>query len=139
MLATTLIAISAGIVLVMGLAHLRLTYFSQAFAARDREVEEKLAIVAPVISPKTTMKKIHTGFHVSHSLSVIMFGAIYLYLALAQSAVLFGSPFLLAIGGIFLLIYVILAIRYWFELPLMGVGVAFALYMAGVVAAIVIA
>jgi hypothetical protein len=133
--AATLIAISAGIVLVMGIAHLHLTYFSRAFAARDAALEQKLGLVSPLISSNTSMKKIHTGFHVSHSLSVILFALVYGYLALVHADFLFQSPFLVVLGALFLLAYVVLAKLYWFEKPLIGVGVAFACYVAGVVVA----
>jgi hypothetical protein len=135
MLAETFVAISAAIALAMGIAHIHLTYFTRAFAARDAALEEKLNSVSPRLTANTTMKKIQTGFHVSHSMGVILFGLIYGYLALLHSTFLFQSTFLVVLGAVVLLTYIVLAKLYWFEKPLIGVSVAFAFYIAGVAVA----
>src|SRR5260221_2815647 len=74
MLAGILIATSATIALFLGLAHIYLTFFTRAFAARDAALEEKLKSVSPRISDQTTMRRAGVGFHASHALGVIFFG-----------------------------------------------------------------
>ena len=135
MLAGILIAISATIALLLGLTHIYLTFFTRAFAARDAALEEKLKSVSPRISSQTTMWRAGVGFHVSHSLGVIFFGLVYGYLALAQRDFLIRSPFLVVLGVLVLLGYVVLAQLYWFDRPLVGVALALACYVAGVAVA----
>jgi hypothetical protein len=135
MLAGILIAISATIALLLGLTHIYLTFFTRAFAARDAALEEKLKSVSPRISSQTTMWRAGVGFHVSHSLGVIFFGLVYGYLALAGRDFLIRSPFLVVLGALFLLGYVVLAQLYWFDRPLVGVALALACYVAGVAVA----
>jgi hypothetical protein len=74
MLAGILIATSATIALFLGLAHIYLTFFTRAFAARDAALEEKLKSVSPRISDQTTMWRAGVGFHASHALGVLFFG-----------------------------------------------------------------
>ncbi len=135
MLAGILIATSATIALFLGLAHIYLTFFTPAFAARDAALEEKLKFVAPRISSQTTMWRAGVGFHASHALGVIFFGLVYGYLALAERDFLIGSPFLVVLGALVLLGYIVLAKLYWFQRPLIGVALALACYVAGVAVA----
>jgi hypothetical protein len=92
MLAGILIATSATIALFLGLAHIYLTFFTRAFAARDAILEEKLKSVSPRISGQTTMWRAGVGFHASHALGVIFFGLVYGYLALAERDFLIRLP-----------------------------------------------
>ncbi len=135
MLAGILIAISATIALLLGLAHIYLTFLSRAFAARDAALEEKLKWVSPRISRQTTMWRAGVGFHASHALGVIFFGLVYGYLALAERDFLIRSPFLVVLGALVLFGYVVLAKLYWFDRPLIGVTLALACYVAGVAVA----
>jgi hypothetical protein len=134
MLAGILIATSATIALFLGLAHLYLTFFTRAFAARNATLEEKLKSVSPRISGQTTMWRAGVGFHASHALGVIFFGLVYGYLALAELNFLIRSPFLVVLG-VLLLGYVVLAKLYWFDRPLVGVALALACYLAGIAVA----
>ncbi|MGH8443744.1 MAG: LIC_13387 family protein [Solimonas sp.] len=137
MLAAILIAASACIAIGLGCAHLYLTYFTRAFSPRDAQLEARLKSVAPLLTRQMTMWRAQTGFHASHSLGAIVFGAVYANLALAHAQLLFHSPFLLVFGALVLLVYVLLAKLYWFVLPLLGLIAALVLYVAGVMVAYV--
>ncbi|MEK6284055.1 MAG: hypothetical protein AABN95_27280 [Acidobacteriota bacterium] len=129
-----LIAASASIPLVLGIAHLVFTFFDPKLRPRDPALEARMKEVSPVITSQTTMWKVWIGFNASHSFSAILFGSVYGYLALVQPAVLFHSGFLAILGGLFLLVYLILAKKYWFSTPFRYLVVAFILYAAGFVA-----
>src|SRR5713226_10063041 len=135
MLAGILIATSATIALFLGLAHMYLTFFTRAFAARDAALEEKLKSVSPLISAQTTMWRAGVCFHASHALGVIFFGLVYGYLAVAERDFLIRSPLFALLGALVLLDYVVLAKLYWFHRPLIGVALALACYIAGVAVA----
>jgi|SRR5215470_13418490 hypothetical protein len=137
MLAAVLVAISAAITLLLGGAHLYLTFFTRAFSPREATLEEKLKTVSPVLTSETTLWRSQVGFHVSHSLGIILFGAVFGYLALEHSTFFFQSRFLVALGAVFLLGYLVLAKLYWFSRPFIGVALALGLYLAGIVAAYV--
>jgi hypothetical protein len=131
--ASLLVAASAAIVLLLGLLHLVFTFYGPKLLPRDPALKTRMQEVSPVITRQTTMWKAWLGFNASHSVALILFGAVYGYLALVQSEVLFGSVFLLALGLLVLLGYVFLARAYFFRAPLRGVIAATGLYLAALV------
>src|SRR5450432_3964856 len=126
--ASSLVAASAAIVLLLGLAHLLFTCHGPKLLPRDRELKARMQQISPVITRQTTMWKAWVGFNASHSFGLILFGAVYGYLALAHGDFLFQSVFLLALGLILLLGYVLLAKLYFFRIPFRGVLAATILY-----------
>ena len=129
-LASTLVAASAAIILLLGLAHLLFSFRGPKLHPRDAALEARMKEVSPVLTRQTTMWKAWIGFNASHSNGAIFFGLVYGYLALAHSALLFQSAFLLLVGLVLLVGYVILARIYWFSIPLRGITVATVLYLA---------
>jgi hypothetical protein len=93
-LASSLIAGSAAIIMLLGLIHLLYTFYGPKLLPRDRDLKARMEEVSPVITRETTMWKAWVGFNASHSYGAILFGAVYGYLSLAHSAFLFQSMFL---------------------------------------------
>ena len=129
----SLVTASAAIMLLLGLLHLLFTFYGPKLLPRDRELQVHMQEVSPVITRQTTMWKAWVGFNASHSYGLILFGAVYGYLALAHSEFLFQSFFLLSLGLVLLLGYVFLAKRYFFSIPLRSVLLASCLYALAVV------
>jgi hypothetical protein len=96
-----------------------------------------MSVTPLVISRQTTMWKAWVGFNASHSFGAILFGLVYGQLALVQPRVLFGSPFLLAVGLALLCGHTFLAKRYWFKTPFRGILIALALYVGALIAAVI--
>lgn len=134
MLTTLLLTASAGIILFLGTAHLIYTFRGPKLRPRDVHLQTSMTQVSPVISRETTMWRAWVGFNASHSLGAILFGLVYGYLALTGQEFLRASPFLLAIGLLFLAGLVVLARRYWFSVPFMGIGAALICYVVGLIA-----
>jgi len=130
---SALLAASAAIVLLLGLAHLLYTFVGPKLLPRDRELRVRMQEVSPVITRRTTMWKAWIGFNASHSFGLILFGAVYGYLALAHGDFLFQSVVLLSVGLVLLFGYVILAKRYFFRIPFRGVLLATFLYVLALV------
>jgi hypothetical protein len=136
MQAALLVAASATVVLTLGLIHLLYTFRGTKLLPRDAALQDQMERVHPNITRQTTMWRAWIGFNASHSMGAILFGLVYLYLALAMPAALFGSLFLRALGLAFLCGYVLLGWRYWFSVPFRGVLLALVLFAAGLVMAI---
>ena len=132
MLASTLIATSAGIVLLFGSIHLLYTLHGNKLHPRDAAVMAAMQQTHPVITRQTTMWRANHGFNITHSMGLILFGLVYGYLALVQTALLWQSSFLIAVGLITLVAYVVLARLYFFSIPFRGVTLATLLYVMGV-------
>jgi hypothetical protein len=128
-----LIGSCAAIILFLGSVHLAYTFFTRKFSPVEGQVEMGMKQVAPRISSDMTMWKAWIGFHVSHSMGLMLFGLIYGYLSVCRWEVLKGSYFLTGLGLLVLLGYVVLARVFWFKAPLIGVSAATLLYVAGFV------
>ena len=126
-----LVAASAALVILLGLVHLGYTFWTRKLSPRDRELEARMQLVPLVLSPKALMGRAWVGFNASHGLGLLGFGLVYGYLALFQLDFLLHTPVLVVVGGLWLWGYVVLALRYWFSVPLRAVALALALYLVG--------
>jgi hypothetical protein len=135
MISRILISACAAIIIFLGSVHLAYTFFTNKFSPREEQLETAMKQVAPRISSETTIWKAWIGFHISHSIGLILFGLIYVYLAVCRWEVLQRSYFLAGLGLLVLVSYVLLARIFWFKAPLIGVSAATLLYVAGFVCA----
>ncbi len=132
MIANTLMAASAGIPLLLGTIHLLYTFLGNKFEPRDAALKTHMEQVSPVITRQTTMWRGWIGFNASHSMGAMLFGLIYGYLSLYHGAVLFQSIYLLTVGLAMLTGLLVLAKRYWFQIPLIGISISLVLYILSV-------
>jgi hypothetical protein len=134
-LASSLVAASSTVILLLGLAHLLYTFHGTKLHPRDPQLTAALKEAWPVITRQTTMWKAWVGFNASHSLGAILFGAVYGYLAVMHGEFLFQSQFLLGLGLLLLVGYALLGKLYWFSTPFRGIVLAMLLYLGGLIAA----
>jgi hypothetical protein len=127
------VAASAAVIFLLGVMHLWYTFRGHNLHPRDPELTSRMMTVSPVITSETTMWRAWIGFNATHSFGLILFGAPFGYLAMRQSAFLFQSWFLLALGFALLLSYAVVAKLYFFTTPFRGVVLATALYFLGIV------
>jgi hypothetical protein len=127
------IAASAAVILLLGLVHLWYTFRGPNLNPRDRELTAKMMTVSPVITRETTMWRAWIGFNATHSFGLILFGALFGYLAMRHSTFLYHSWFLLGLGLALLLSYAVVAKLYFFTTPFRGVVLATVLYLFGIV------
>ena len=137
MLAQTLIASSATVILSMGTGHLFGTFFTPLFQTRDPALEARMRQVSPKITSRTDMWSCWIGFNASHSLGAMLFGLLYGYLALFHFEMLIGSTFLAALGLAFLASFLVVGWRYWFRVPMTGLVVTTVLYVSGFALALI--
>ena len=135
--ASVLVALSAIVILFLGVVHVYYTVATNKFDPRDMDLKGRLEAVSPVLSSHMTMWKAWIGFHLSHSLGLLFFGAVFGYLAIFRFSVLQHSTFLLVTGALVLTIYAILSKLYWFSGAFRGIALAFVFYLAGGIAAFV--
>ncbi len=128
-----LIAAGAGVLLLFGTLHLVMTFYGTRFDPRDPQLKVLMQQVSPVISREMTMWQAWIGFNASHSFGVMLYGAVYGYLALWHPDFLLRSWFLLGLGLALLGGLAFLGHAYWFSTPLRGILFALALYLAALV------
>jgi hypothetical protein len=129
---TLLMVSSAGLIGLLGLVHLVLTFYGPKHLPRDRSLVEAMANMAPEITSQTTIWKMWLGFNASHSMGLLLFSLTYTYLALAHGEVLFQSCFLQGLGLAALAGYVLLAKLYWFIPVLAGASLSLILYLSSI-------
>ena len=127
-----LLLASAAIIGLLGAIHLLYTFHGPKLTPRDDELRRRMEQVAPVLTRDTTMWKTWIGFNASHSLGALLFAAVFGWLALAQPALAFSSRYLQGLGLAFLLAWLWLAWRYWFRIPLGGIAIALACFIAAI-------
>ena len=132
MAARILMALSASIVLTLGVLHLVSTFWGPSLTPRDPALQSSMSQSSPMVTNETTMWRCWMGFNASHSMGLILFGLIYGYLALAHGQLLFRSPFLLVVGLAMVVGMVVLCKVYFFSWPLTGVSISLACYVASI-------
>ena len=133
MAARILMALSASILLTLGVIHLVYTFWGPKLMPRDPALQISMSQVSPVITKETTMWRCWVGFNASHSMGLILFGLVFGFLALAHGQFLFQSPFLLVVGLAMLGGFAVLARVYWFSAPFTGICISLACYVASMV------
>ncbi len=128
LMASLLITASATVAGFLGCIHLLYTFRGTKLHPRDPAVRNAMMTTSPVITRQTTVWRATQGFNASHGLGVIVFTALYIYLAGWQAALLLNSAFLLSLGLATLLAYLVLAHVFWFSIPFRGIALASALY-----------
>jgi hypothetical protein len=126
------ITLSAAIALLLGLVHLLYTFHGSKLHPRDPDLIARMKTDSPRITSQTTIWRVWIGINATHSLCLILFGAVYGYLAMCHSEVLFNSAFLLGLGLLLLLAFVALSYLYFFRTPLLGVILATVFYLLGI-------
>lgn len=134
--ASGLVAAAAVVVGTLGALHLFFTFKGRRFEPHDAALLQRLQEVSPRISRETTLWRAGLGFHASHSLGALLWALVFADLALAHGSLFFKAPVLLGLGAAWLLAMLVLAWRYWFRVPLIGLASATVLYAAGVMAAL---
>lgn len=132
-LPTVFMLISVFIVTALGVAHLVYTSIVPRLGPRDPALLESMRNARLLITNETTVWKAWVGFNLSHSLCLLLFGAVFGYLALAHPLLLRASWFLQIAGAATLAAFVFLSHRYWFSVPLAGTSLALLCFLASVV------
>ncbi len=114
---TTLLILGCSIFVLLGLGHAALMLFTTKFEPRDPELLARLKAATTGITGTRNMWKVIIGFHLSHSLGLVLFGGFYITLALENHSYLKSSVAMNM--GLFAvpLVYIVLAHKYWFNVP----------------------
>jgi hypothetical protein len=127
-----LIAGAAIIIGLLGLVHLWMTFFGDRLTPIDAKLQARMRLEPLVITSETNMWAAWIGFNTTHSISALLFSAVYLHLSLWQPAFLFASPFFLSLGLLVLVSYTVLGSKYFFSKPNRGIRLATMMYIAAI-------
>ena len=119
-----LIVVGAAIFGVLGGMHLIYTFFTNKFEAYDSSVTEAMKGTSPILTKETTIWKAWVGFNASHSLGAMVFAGIYVPLGHSHFSVIAESLWFSILPVFVGLSYLVLAKRYWFKIPFVGILIA---------------
>lgn len=88
-----------------------------AFTPTDPALREAMQQSRIALHPGVNLWKAWIGFNVTHSLSLIFFGAPFLYFGIVKPNIFMSSVILQAIAVLVSAIYVILCIKFFFLTP----------------------
>ena len=124
-----LLITGASIFGLLGLMHLFYTFFSHKFNAFDPAVTQAMKNTSPVLTKETSMWAAWIGFNASHSLGALLVAAFYIPMAASHMALIQQSLWFSLLPSIVGVCYLILAKRYWFKIPFMGILIATICFM----------
>ena len=120
--------------IVLGLVHWLYTYMDMStprkLTPRDDAVRLAMEATTPKLTARTTMWKAWMGFNHSYSLGAIVFGLVFLILALQNFAALAANMPLMTIAVVVPLIYLWFGIRFWFRTPIIGIAMSMTCFRA---------
>lgn len=119
-----LILIGVSIFGILGTMHLIYTFIGNKFNARDPEVTSAMKRTSPVISSQTTIWKAWKGFNASHSLGAMLLPAVYIPITINHMDIIQQSFWLTLLPILVGVSYMLLAKRYWFNIPLIGITIS---------------
>jgi len=119
-----LLIIGAAIFGVLGALHLYYTFFTNMFMTRDRKVAEAMKATSPLLTNRITMWDAWIGFNGSHSLGAIFIAAFYILLATTRMEVIRETKSFSLLAVLIGVSYLVMAIKYWFRIPLIGILIA---------------
>ena len=128
-MAQALIIIGAFIIGALGSIHLLYTFCTDKLYPREKTVKDAMENSSLVISKRTTMWKAWIGFNASHSLGAILLAAVYIPLAIGNFPAISNSLWFSNLPLLTSVSFLVLAKRYWFNIPLMGISVATACFI----------
>lgn len=136
-MAGKLFIVGSTILAALGLAHgllaLRDLRNPSFFTPIESEVRHAMVRARMRLAPQMSIWLAWLGFNLSHSVGLLGFGLIGVALGSARESL--GS-WRAPVDGFFVLLsatYCLLAIRFWFRVPAVGIGIATACFMAAFV------
>lgn len=125
-----LIIIGSSIFGVLGTIHLIYTFFGTRLLPYDENTITAMKATTLRLTKETTVWKAWIGFNASHSLGALIVAAVYIPLCVFHFEVIRQSSWLailpVLIGGS----YLILAKRYWFKIPFIGIALSTACFVS---------
>ena len=107
---------------VLGLAHIFLTLMGRLDPVDD-QVRQSMSQAPLKFTSKMSMWRSWLGFNLSHGLGVLFFGLIFLLIATYDFQVILKLNFLMPLAVIVSTAYLILALRFWFYAPAIGIAI----------------
>jgi hypothetical protein len=128
-----LLLAGAAIFMVLGGLHLAYTFFGARLQPKDPAAIAAMQATHPRLTRETTVWRAWIGFNASHSLGAIVFAAFVIGLAGWRMDVLRETPAFAWLAAGNAVAWGVLAWRYWFRIPQIGLLIASACFLVAAV------
>jgi hypothetical protein len=126
----------ASIFLILGMFHGVLTLQDlrnpRTFTPPDEAVRQAMDNSSIAINPQTNLWKAWLGFNLSHSLGLVMFGGTFVAIGLFDFGMFAHSYWLQSCVLFISVAYLIMSLKFWFDKPAIGSGIALACFVVTV-------
>lgn len=110
---------------VLGLAHAvatpRTPDQAKGLSPRDPALRDAMVHDSVLLTRRTNLWLAWVGFNLSHSLGAVLFGAVVVLIGRSQATFQAQAALFLPLAILVSGIYLVLAIRYWFRTPIVGI------------------
>jgi len=118
------------ILLVLGSIHMFYTFFTNKFSSKNESLISEMKKSSPVLTNETTIWKAWIGFNASHSSGAMFIGVINFLIAANYFEEFLSNHFYYIFNIITILFYLILAKKYWFKIPFIGILITLICYLS---------
>ena len=137
MLTKISLLIGSGIYLLLTALHLYYTFFTHKLDPRKKETIESMKADQMNLTRQTSVWNAWIGFNGSHSLGGIFLGSINILLVVKYPTVICTSVSILVLNVLVSAAYLLLAKKYWFSSPTLGIGIAAFCYVLALLSALI--
>jgi hypothetical protein len=119
---------------VLGMAHVLATPLtpaqSKGLSPRNPALRETMTRETALLSRRLTLWQGWVSFNLSHSLGVLLFGAMVLLVGRSQASFQAQASVFLPLAIVVSGLYLLLGLRYWFRTPIVGIALSGACFVA---------
>jgi len=133
-MAQVLLIIGSLIFGTLGSIHLFYTFFTQKFDPRDIKVKYAMENTTPRLTQETSMWQGLIGFNASHSIGAILIALFFIPLSIMHDEIIQSSLWFSILPAGIGLSYLILALKYWFKIPTIGISLATLCFLGAAIA-----
>lgn len=119
----------AALFILLGSVHFVYTFFTDKFFARNKTVVADMKSSSLILTKNTSMWKAWIGFNASHSIGMLFFGFINLFLLTKHYDTFLTDHFYCIINIFVASFYVWLGKKYWFNVPFIGASITMICYL----------
>lgn len=117
----------------LGTIHLIYTFFTKRLDPKESTAIQAMKESKLNLTGQTTVWDAWIGFNASHSLGAMFFAAVYIPLSVSAFATIENSIWLSILPVLVGVSYGVLAKRYWFHIPLIGILLSCACFIGAFV------
>lgn len=118
----------------LGSVHLIYTFYSKKFEPYNNDTKKSMEESTLVLTKETSVWNAWVGFNTSHSFGAILIALFFIPLSIFNNEVIQNSQWFSILPSLIGVCYLILAVKYWFKIPAVGILLATFCFMASAIA-----